>query len=197
MSRPGFITGGAKGAASSGEHATTKTCERRVPHKASMPSPPSGGVVLERLLMLGAVALIAFGILTAFFRRLREVTVRQSLLLGHAVSAGVPIRSQQFGRTHSCVLTRERAVLNRGATLAPVQGRSKRLAEHPPATIDGRPSCDAVIYAGAVHELNVRRKASTSTRRLSVLPLEGYRNARQSHHGKNVLALPSVWRGLE
>ncbi len=33
-----------------------------------MSPPPLGGVMLERLLMLGAVALIAFGIVTVFFR---------------------------------------------------------------------------------------------------------------------------------
>ncbi len=32
-----------------------------------MSLPPPGGVMLERLLMLGAVALIALGIATAFF----------------------------------------------------------------------------------------------------------------------------------
>jgi hypothetical protein len=32
-----------------------------------MPSPPPGGVVLERLVMLGGVTLIAIGIATVFF----------------------------------------------------------------------------------------------------------------------------------
>ena len=48
-------------------HATTKTCQRRVPHKAIMPAPPPGGIALERLLMLGSVMLIAIGVVTASF----------------------------------------------------------------------------------------------------------------------------------
>ena len=38
-----------------------------MPHKASMPALPPGGVVLERVLMLSAVALIVLGIFTTFF----------------------------------------------------------------------------------------------------------------------------------
>ena len=42
-----------------------------------------------------------------------------------------------------------------------------------------------------------RRAYGTSARRLSVLPLEGGRYARQGNHDCDLLALPGMWRNLE